>query len=267
MIEPPADEGSSGEQHARPLTPESIAVIMDGNGRWAESRGLPRARGHEEGAETLRRLTRHCVARGVRELTCYALSTENFRRRPPAEVADLMRLLQLYLDRNREELLELGVRVRFIGHREELPPEVRESMERVERESAAHDGLVLRLAINYGSRSELVEAARALARAVRSGELAPEEIDEERLAAHLHDPTMADPDLLIRTAGEERLSNFLLWQASYSELHFAPCLWPDFTPERLEEAIASYAARLRKYGAVRSSDPVPRPPVVDAEGR
>lgn len=241
--------------------PRHIALIMDGNGRWAESRGLPRARGHEQGAETLRAVTRRAVERGVAELTCYALSTENLRRRPPEEVEGLMELLRLYLNRERDEARELGVRLRFIGRLSELPDAVREDLARAERESAGHGGMVLRLAINYGSRAELLDAARDLARACRRGELEPDEIDEAALVARLYDPTMPDPDLLVRTAGEQRVSNFLLWQLSYSELFFAPCPWPDFGPERLDEAIESYRSRRRKYGGiVPSGGRGPTPP-------
>ncbi len=230
--------------------PRHVALIMDGNGRWAEARRLARARGHEQGAETLRAVTRRAIAIGVEELTCYALSTENIRRRPPEEVEGLMELLRLYLHRDRSELDELGVRLRFIGRLGELPVAVREDLARAERESAANGGLILRLAINYGSRSELVDAARALAEACGRGELDPAAIDESDLEARLYEPSMSDPDLLVRTAGEQRVSNFLLWQISYSELYFAPCPWPDFGPDRFDEAIEAYRNRRRKYGGI-----------------
>ncbi len=240
--------GESNDDGGAP--PRHIALIMDGNGRWAESRGLPRAAGHGQGAETLRAITRRAVERGVEELTCYALSTENLLRRPPDEVDGLMELLRLYLARDRNEIDELGVQLRFIGRRDELPKNVQEDLANAERQSAGHDRMILRLAINYGSRSELVDAARALAKRCAAGEITPEEIDEKDIVGHLYDPTMRDPDLLIRTAGEERISNFLLWQISYSELYFAPCPWPDFGPERLDEAIEAYCRRRRKYGGI-----------------
>ena len=234
--------------------PRHIAFIMDGNGRWAESRGLPRAAGHGQGAETLRAITRRAVERGVEEVTCYALSTENLLRRPPDEVDGLMELLRLYLARDRSEIDELGVQLRFIGRRHELPANVQADLETAERQSAGHNRMILRLAINYGSRSELVDAARAIAEACQRGELDPRDIDESHIAGHLYDPSMRDPDLLIRTAGEERISNFLLWQISYSELYFAPCAWPDFGPERLDEAIDAYCRRRRKYGGIVSPE-------------
>jgi undecaprenyl diphosphate synthase len=223
---------------------------MDGNGRWAESRGLPRARGHQQGAETLRAVARRAAELGVRELTGYALSTENLLRRPAAEVEGLMELLRHSLHDERAELDALGVRLRFIGRLGELPAAVQEDLARAERESSGHGGMVLRLAINYGSRSELLDAVRSIAEECRRGALDPAEIAEEDIAARLYDPSMPDPDLLVRTAGEQRISNFLLWQISYSELYFAPCPWPEFGPDRLEEAIEAYRARRRKYGGI-----------------
>ena len=240
----------AGGDGSERVVPQHIAFIMDGNGRWAEARGLARAHGHERGAETLRAITRRCSELGVSEITCYALSTENLRRRPPDEVRDLMGLLSHYLKSDRADIDELEIQLKFIGRRGELPPDTQDELIDAERSTSHHRGMILRLAINYGSRSELADAARSLAERAVRGEIDPSAIDEEAFAAALDDPAMPDPDLLIRTAGEERVSNFLLWQISYAELYFARCPWPDFGPERLEEAIEAYAQRRRKYGAI-----------------
>jgi len=230
--------------------PRHVALIMDGNGRWAQSRSLPRAQGHMQGAEALRAITYRAVELGIEQLTCFALSTENFQRRPAEEVAGLLELLRRYLNRDDAELEELGICLRFIGRRDQLPSEVQDDLLRAEEKSSAFSRMILRLAVNYGSRSELIDAARILARACESGERSVESLVEADLTAALYDPTMTDPDLLIRTAGEQRISNFLLWQISYSELYFDSCTWPEFGPDRFDRALAAYRHRRRKYGAI-----------------
>jgi undecaprenyl diphosphate synthase len=234
--------------------PRHIAFIMDGNGRWARSRGFLRLRGHKEGAESLRRITRFAARAGIPEVTFFALSTENYRRRPREEVSYLMGLLIDYLIGEREELAENNIRLVAIGRVEELPAEVQRELDITVRGSAHHTGMVLRLALNYGSRQEIADAALRLAEEVQAGRLQPSEIDEEALRRFLYDPAMPDPDLLVRTAGEFRLSNFFLWQASYTEVWVADVLWPEFDVKHLEAALAAYGRRDRKFGGV---EPVP----------
>ena len=230
--------------------PAHVAIIMDGNGRWAESRGLPRTEGHRAGIESVREVTTTSAELGLRQLTLYAFSTENFSR-PRHEVTLLMRFLREFLGRERPTIMENNIQLRAIGDLSRLPTRVRDSLDAVIAESATNDGMVLCLALAYGARQEIVDAARALARQVQAGQLQPEEIDESHLTAELYDPRMPDPDLLIRTAGEMRLSNFLLWQLSYSELYITPTCWPDFRREALQEALQAYAVRTRTYGGLR----------------
>jgi undecaprenyl diphosphate synthase len=239
--------------------PGHVALIMDGNGRWARAQGFLRFRGHERGADALRRITRHAARLGIREITFFALSTENYRRRPRPEIDFLMRLLCDYLVGEREELAENNIRLKTIGRVHELPPAVVAEMEKTVEGSSRHTGMVLRLALNYGSRQEIVEAVRRAAQAVRDGLLSPEAIDEGTVARFLYDPEMPDPDLLIRTAGEVRLSNFFLWQASYTELWITDVLWPDFDVPHLEGALQAFQVRRRNFGAVE-------PPVPAASG-
>lgn len=241
------------EPSPRESLPGHVAVIMDGNGRWAHERGLPRLRGHQAGADTLREVTRHCRSAGVRELTVYALSTENFQRRPEAEVRFLTQLLKAFLISERPELLENDIRLRAIGDTAAFPEDVRKELEETIRLTRDRKSMVLRLALNYGSRQEILEAARRIALDALDGRLAREEVErlsEEAFAARLSDPEMTAPDLLIRTAGEMRLSNFLLWQCSYSEIWVTQRLWPDFRVADLEEALESFARRKRKFGAI-----------------
>jgi undecaprenyl diphosphate synthase len=221
----------------------AVAVIMDGNGRWARRRGLPPLAGHRAGTKALRRTVEAAPDLGVRSLAVYAFSTENWGR-PPQEVEDLM---ELFADTIREEFPDLhrqGVRVRFVGRRDRCPASLLELMEDIEVRTAANQRLDLWVAFDYGGRAELVEAAQAL---VRDG-VPAEQVDEDALRAHLYAPEMPDPDLVIRTSGELRVSNFLLWQAAYAEYHFTATMWPDFGGEQLREALDAYATRRRRFG-------------------
>ena len=216
---------------------------MDGNGRWADRRGLPVAEGHREGTRALRRTVEACIDLGVETLVVYAFSTENWSR-PEAEVGDLMEIFGETIERELPDLARQGVRTRFMGRRDRAPDELREQIERLERETAENDRLNLWVAFDYGGRADIVEAARRL---VEEG-APPDAIDEESLRANLYAPELPDPDLLIRTSGELRISNFLLWQLAYSELVFVDTLWPDFDRDELEHALAAYAQRRRRFG-------------------
>lgn len=228
--------------------PESVAIIMDGNGRWAEERGEPRFYGHEVGAESVRAVTRECARLGIKELTLYAFSTENWRR-SDEEVGLLMALLGRFLVQEREEIMDNSIVFRAVGELDRLPPEVHAEYERTRDMSKDNGGMILRLALSYGSRRELLRAAQGVARlALEQGIEAAEALEEDDLRRFLYDPDMRDPDLLIRTAGEMRLSNFLLWQISYAELYVAECCWPEFREPQLHAALESYAARERRYG-------------------
>ncbi len=226
-----------------------VAVIMDGNGRWAARRGLPRLEGHRRGVEALRGVVEGCADHGVRTLTLFAFSTENWRR-PADEVEGLMTLFRRYLRREAAELAEKGVRVRFIGDRAPLPDDIRAMMAGVEAQTAHCQKLTVVMAINYGGRAEIAAAARRLAGEVARGERRLEEIDEAALAGCLQTADLPDPDLVIRTSGEQRISNFLLWQCAYAEFVFAGELWPDFDRAALDRALGAYSARERRFGAV-----------------
>jgi undecaprenyl diphosphate synthase len=220
-----------------------VAIIMDGSGRWAEKRGLPVEAGHREGTRALRRTVEASLDLGVESLIVYAFSTENWLR-PPAEVDSLMEIFRETIDRELPDLAEQGVRTRFIGRRDRAPAELQERMADLELETADKSRLMLWIAFDYGGRAELADAAkRMLVAGIR-----PEEIDEDVLAVYLYAPEMPDPDLLIRTSGELRLSNFLLWQLAYSELVFVERLWPDFGEEDLRRAVSAYAQRRRRFG-------------------
>jgi undecaprenyl diphosphate synthase len=233
---------------ARPR-PRHVAVIMDGNGRWATRRGLPRAAGHNEGVKAVRRVVRAAGELGIEFLTLYAFSSENWNR-PHHEVATLMSLLERSIDRELPELMTQNVRFRVIGRAGGVPPSVQARIDHVVEATAGNTGLTLVMAFNYGGRDELVDAVRALARQVRAGALAPEDIDEARLGRALYAGDVPDPDLLIRTSGEMRVSNFLLWQIAYTELWVTPTLWPDFGPRDLYLAVADYQQRHRRFGRV-----------------
>jgi undecaprenyl diphosphate synthase len=224
-------------------SPRSLAIIMDGNGRWADRRGLSVADGHRAGTRALRRTVEAAIDLGVRSLAVYAFSTENWAR-PQDEVADLMAIFGETIERELPDLAEQGVRTRFVGRRDRAPDELRAQMETLERETAGNDRLHLWIAFDYGGRAELVQAARRL---VAEG-IDPAAIDDAALEARLYEPELPDPDLVIRTSGEQRLSNFLLWQTAYSELVFVDDLWPDFGPEQLRAACAEYAGRRRRFG-------------------
>lgn len=241
---------------SREQMPRHVAIIMDGNGRWAQSRGLPRIEGHRQGAKTVERILQACKELGVSYLTLYCFSSENWKR-PKPELEFLMGLLKTYLTQQAATLAAEGVRLKVIGRREGLPADVLEIMDRAVENSSQTKGFTLCLAINYGSRQELVDAIRNIAGQVESGTLSPSQIDEAAIDRALYTQGMPDPDLVIRTSGELRLSNFLLWQISYSELWVTKKLWPEFRREDLIEAIIDFANRDRRFGAVDSSDPKP----------
>jgi len=227
--------------------PRHVAIIMDGNGRWAQARGLPRTAGHEAGARSVRRVVRACGRMGVDVLTLYSFSTENWSR-PEEEVAALMGLLEHYLRNEQDELMDRHVRLRAIGQVERLPAIVQALVAHVTELTAGNDGLNLVIAVSYGSRAELTDAVQAIAREVRAGNLDPDEIGEQTISDHLYTASLPDPDLLVRTSGEMRLSNFLLWQVAYSELYVTDVLWPDFGQADLVAAFEAFAARQRRFG-------------------
>jgi undecaprenyl diphosphate synthase len=229
-----------------------VAIIMDGNGRWARARGLPRIEGHRRGVTSVRRVTEHCARLGIEQLTLYCLSSENWRR-PAAEISFLMHLLEQYVIEERSLLMKERIRLSMIGRREGLPAGTLAEIDRTVAMCDVNDGMRLCLAVNYGSRAEIVAAARRLACEVRDGRLDPDAIDEEAFAARLDTAGMPDPDLLVRTAGELRVSNFLLWQISYAELWVTDVCWPDFTEAHLDAALAAFAARDRRFGGLTPS--------------
>jgi len=241
------------EQPAQPCMlegrlPRHIAIIMDGNGRWAQARGLPRHAGHRAGVEALRRVVRAGNDLDIPVLTVYAFSTENWKR-PATEVKGLMDLLVEYLEEDHDELLAANVTVNVIGHWQELPVLTRRAVERVVRETRGR-ARTINVALNYGGRREIVDACRRLVQAALAGAVRPEAIDEARFAQELGTAGQPDPDLLIRTAGELRLSNFLLWQLAYTELYVTPVHWPDFTADDLHTAILAYQSRQRRFGGI-----------------
>jgi undecaprenyl diphosphate synthase len=231
--------------------PRHIAVIMDGNGRWAQRRGRPRYEGHGQGAKTAEMISLRCVDLGIESVTLYVFSTENWTR-PKAEVDALMHLYSQYLVSIRGSLMENNVRFVHLGRMTGLPRAVRDALAGTTEITSGNTGMVLAMALNYSGRAEIVDAARAMARDVRQGQLRPEDIDEQCISDHLYTRGLPDPDLLIRTADELRVSNFLLWQISYSEFYVTETLWPDFDQAALEKAIVAYAQRDRRFGAVDS---------------
>jgi undecaprenyl diphosphate synthase len=231
------------------LKPAHIAIIMDGNGRWAKARGLPRAAGHRAGVEALRRTVRAAGDLGIEWLTVYAFSSENWSR-PKAEVSDLMGLLKTFIRRDLAELHKAGVRVRMIGDRDGLSRDICGLLEEAETLTAGNRAMNLVIAFNYGGRDEIARAARLLAEAAAARTLSPSEITPETFGQFLDTRLIPDPDLVIRTSGEQRLSNFLPWQAAYAELVFMPCFWPDFGAAELRQAIDSFATRERRFGGV-----------------
>ena len=231
--------------------PRHVAIIMDGNGRWAKARMLPRIAGHRQGAEVVRDTVSHCCELGISFLTIYAFSAENWKR-PLHEIDDLMGLLKIYLKRELDELTRSGVRMRFIGNRKRLSESIITLIEAAESKTSRNTGLTLTVALNYGGRDDIVQAAGRIAEDVAAGVLESDAIDEDLFESYLATAGIPDPDLLIRTSGEQRVSNFLLWQTAYTELVFTPVLWPDFNTGHLEDAITEFHRRERRYGA--SSD-------------
>ena len=225
--------------------PQHIAIIMDGNGRWAAQKGKPRSFGHQAGVDTVRRITSECTRLGVKYLTLYTFSTENWNR-PATEVAALMGLVLTSLED--EIFMKNNVRFRVIGDLKRLPEEVRQKLHDTEEHTAANTAMTMVIALSYSSRWEITEATRQIANEVKAGTLNPADINEDTLAQHMATAFMPDPDLLIRTGGEERISNYLLWQIAYSELYFCDTFWPDFSEEELQRAIANYQQRQRRFG-------------------
>jgi undecaprenyl diphosphate synthase len=232
--------------------PRHVAIIMDGNGRWAAQRGLPRVEGHRRGVEAVRRAVRAAGDLGIDYLTIFSFSSENWSR-PPTEVRELMGLLRRFVRNDLVELHKSNVRVRIIGEREGLDPDIARLLQEAEDLTRANTGLVLVVAFNYGARQEIARAARRAAAEVAAGRLKPEAITAETLASYLDAPDVPDPDLIIRTSGEQRLSNFLMWQAAYSELVFLPIYWPDFDQRALEDAILEFHRRERRFGGLAAA--------------
>jgi undecaprenyl diphosphate synthase len=231
--------------------PSHVAIIMDGNGRWAKSRGLPRTMGHKAGVNALREAVRNAADFGISYLTLYAFSSENWSR-PASEVSDLMGLLKLFIRRDLAELHQANVRVKIIGEREGLPSDIRRLLDDSEKLTKDNTKLTLVIAFNYGSRDEIVRAAKKLCFDVEAGKLKAEEVDAGAFAERLDTVSMPDPELLIRTSGEMRLSNFLLWQTAYTEFVFLPCLWPDFDRAQFADALETFAKRQRRFGGIEA---------------
>ncbi len=252
MIDPPLDPkvilGLSPEQ-----LPRHIAIIMDGNGRWAKQRDLPRIEGHRRGAESVNAIVTHCAELGIKVLTLYSFSTENWKR-PADEVDFLMDLYVRYLASERETIMTHNVRFRHLGRRTGLPDPVLKEMDKTVEVSRNNDGLTLCLALNYGARGEIVDAVRGIAKDVVDGKHAPDAIDEQMISDALYTAGLPDPDLLVRTANERRVSNFLLWQISYAEIHVCVKPWPEFTTDDLNSAIKDFAERQRRFGDVDVAD-------------
>lgn len=248
-VEPVVFSADLASVFEKPLVPRHLAVIMDGNGRWARTRGLPRVEGHQAGAQTVRRVTEACCELGIEFLTVYAFSTENWKR-PKEEVSALFGLLEHFLNQELPSLQSNNVRLQAIGRLHELPSHAQRALQETIRETEANTGLTLILALNYSGRAELEDAIREICKSVADNRLKPEEFTQEHLRKHLYTSQWPDPDLLIRTSGEMRLSNFLLWQLSYTELYVTPKLWPDFTKPDLLAAIEEFQRRQRRYGGI-----------------
>lgn len=235
----------SSEMNQHPLVPRHIAIIMDGNGRWAKKRGLPRILGHRAGTENIRRIVTESAELGVRYLTLYAFSTENWSR-PSAEVEGLMRILSEFMDREVRNLHSEHVQIRHLGRMDNVSPMLQRKIRNAVELTRDNNRITLAVAFNYGGRADIIDAVRAI---IASG-VPPERIDEEQISAHLSTSGMPDPDLIIRTSGEWRLSNFLIWQAAYSEYWTTPMFWPDFGPDQLRQAIRDYGQRERRFGGL-----------------
>ena len=236
--------------------PTHVAIIMDGNGRWAEARGLSRKEGHWEGLESLRAVVRAAHELGIGILTLYAFSSENWNR-PEDEVRELMRLLDHYVETELEEVMRNGIRVRAMGQLERIPPRTRRKLEDAVERTRANSEMQLVFALSYGGRQEIVDAARKLLREAESGRIDPDQLDEKAFAAHLYQPDLPDPDLLIRTGAESRVSNFLLWQLAYTEIYVTDLMWPDFRKSHLVEALVDYQTRQRRFGRTSAQIDVP----------
>jgi undecaprenyl diphosphate synthase len=234
--------------------PRHIAIIMDGNGRWASQRGLPRFRGHEQGGKTVETIAKYCVDIGLEYLTIYSFSMQNWKR-PKEEIDFLMYLYAAYLEGIRPMLMEKNVRLVHLGTTRQLPQNVVDALEETKRLTAGNTGMVLCLALNYGGREEIVQAVQRIAEKCRQNLLKPDEIDEPCISSHLYTAGCLDPDLVIRTSGELRISNFLLWQISYAEFYVTDTFWPDFTPADLDKALTAFAGRSRRFGDIRPSTP------------
>lgn len=234
----------------KPAVPQHVAIIMDGNGRWAKKRGWPRIKGHQVGADSVRAVLKACRTAGVKYLTLYAFSTENWIR-PKAEVMGLMSLLSKFLRDQSFELHDNKTRLRVIGHKQDLPAPVRKELDKVIAETSHYTEGTLTLALSYGGRVEITDAVRAIAEEVKRGELKPADITEKVIAQHLYTSEIPDPDFMIRTSGEQRISNFLLWQLSYAEFYFTDVLWPDFREKEFLEAIEVYKNRHRRFGDIK----------------
>jgi undecaprenyl diphosphate synthase len=229
--------------------PRHVAIIMDGNGRWARRQNLPRVAGHQRGVDSVRRTTEEAARLDIEQLTLYCLSSENWKR-PQTEINFLMHLLEQYMIEERATIMDNNVRVRMLGRREDIPEPVLRELDKTVEMSGQNNGLWLNLAINYGGRAELVDAVRKIGQRIQAGELAPQDVEEVTIAESLYTAGAADPDLLIRTAGEMRISNFLLWQISYAEIWVTEKCWPEFEEATLHEAIRAYAARQRRFGGL-----------------
>ena len=234
---------------AERVLPQHLGIIMDGNGRWARKRGLPRSAGHAAGAKVFKQIVLYCGGIGLKYLTVYAFSTENWKR-PHDEVLSLIGLFKLYLRDALDHFLDRNIKVRFMGDTSVFDPQLQDLIEEIQNVSADRTGLVLNIALNYGGRAEIVRAVRMLAEEVRDGSLRPEQIDEASISRHLYTAGQPDPDLIIRPSGEQRVSNFMLWQSAYTEYLVMDVLWPDFTPKELERAFDLYAARDRRFGGI-----------------
>ena len=247
-IKPDPDTPSGGALRA----PQHVAIIMDGNGRWAQTRGLPRSEGHRRGVEAVKRAAKYAGDHGIKYLTLFSFSSENWSR-PQSEIEDLLNLLRYFIRRDLNDLNKNNVRIRLIGSRDRIPDDILDMISKAESDTLDNTGLNLVVAFNYGSRDEIVRAAAKVAERVANGELALDDLDAGEFARHLDTDGIPDPDLIIRTSGEQRISNFLLWQAAYSELLFLPLFWPDFTDQDFAEALQDFAKRDRRYGGVRSA--------------
>ena len=247
-VEPDPDIPSGDEV----LIPRHVAIIMDGNGRWAQTRGLPRSEGHRRGVEAVKRAAQFAGDNGIKYLTLFSFSSENWSR-PQSEIDDLLNLLRYFIRRDLNDLNRNNVKIRLIGSRKRIPEDILEMISRAETDTAGNTGLNLVVAFNYGSRDEIVRAAKRFAERVANGEAKPDALTETEFERYLDTIGIPDPDLIIRTSGEQRISNFLLWQAAYSEMLFLPVFWPDFTDRDFEEALKEFARRDRRYGGVRNA--------------